>query len=105
MLTIGLSRKQTLRYSLNRTESAGAFVRSSWGGAGLACAVAASIGIGVACATSPLGRSQLLFYSEADMASMGLTAYAKLKQEVPKSQDPVATRLVACGLVEEPDDE
>jgi predicted Zn-dependent protease len=60
------------------------------------CAFVASIGVAAACATSPLGRSQLMLYSEQEMDAMGLAAYDKLKQEVPKSTDPVATRYVAC---------
>ena len=58
-------------------------------------ALAAAIA-GVACATSPLGRSQLVLFPEAEMATMGVAAYDKLKKEMPISQDAAKQRYVRC---------
>ena len=50
----------------------------------------------IACATSPLGRTQLRLFPEADMAAMGVAAYDKMKTELPISRDPAANRYVRC---------
>lgn len=49
-----------------------------------------------ACATSPLGRSQLKLYSDDDMASMGATAFAQTQKETPVSADGRVTAHVTC---------
>lgn len=43
-----------------------------------------------------MGRSQLLLFPEADMAQMGVAAFAKQKEETPASKDAVANAYVAC---------
>lgn len=50
----------------------------------------------VACATSPLGRKQLVFFPDEQLDEMGGTAYAQAKQETPPSTDAVANRYVSC---------
>jgi predicted Zn-dependent protease len=49
-----------------------------------------------ACATSPLGRSQLLIESESSMASSAVQAYSKMKQDTPISKDRAMTSYVQC---------
>lgn len=50
----------------------------------------------VACATSPLGRSQLMLVSDAQMAEMGVAAFDQMKKEQPVSKDARATAYVRC---------
>lgn len=49
-----------------------------------------------ACATSPLGRSQLKLYSDDDMAQMGATAFQQTEKETPLSADGRTTAYVTC---------
>lgn len=49
-----------------------------------------------ACATSPLGRSQLQLFSDAELAQMGLAAYADIQKNQPRDTDPVANAYVRC---------
>jgi predicted Zn-dependent protease len=49
-----------------------------------------------ACAASPTGRPQLELFPSKQMAQMGDTAYDKIKQETPASQDPEINRYVQC---------
>ncbi|GAC1620220.1 MAG: M48 family metallopeptidase [Nevskia sp.] len=49
-----------------------------------------------ACATSPLGRSQLKLFSDDDMAQMGATAFQQTEKETPISGDGRATAYVTC---------
>lgn len=56
-------------------------------------AVAALIG---ACATSPLGRNQLILLPAAQMDQMGITAYQQMKSEQPLNQDGVTNNYVLC---------
>lgn len=49
-----------------------------------------------ACATSPLGRSQLKLFSDDDMAQMGATAFQQSAKETPISSDGRATAYVNC---------
>jgi predicted Zn-dependent protease len=56
----------------------------------------AVVAVSVACVTSPLGRRQLAFFPEAEMASMGVAAYDKLKTETPQSKDAGKNRYVRC---------
>lgn len=55
-----------------------------------------SLSLLAACETSPTGRSQLEFFPAEQMAQMGTTAYEKIKQETPASQDPQINRYVQC---------
>jgi predicted Zn-dependent protease len=60
--------------------------------------------LATACATSPLGRSQLKLFPEAQIAQMGIASFDRMKAEVPQSHDPRTvgyTRCVAAALVRE----
>ncbi len=48
------------------------------------------------CATSPLGRSQLMLVGEAEMDKMGVEAFETLKKEGKVSSDPQANAYVSC---------
>jgi predicted Zn-dependent protease len=50
----------------------------------------------IACATSPLGRSQLMLFSDTEMAAMGVAAYDQLKSELPESTNEAQIRYVRC---------
>ena len=47
-----------------------------------------------ACATSPLGRNQLVLFPESEMTQMGLSAYQEMKQQTPASTSAVTNRYV-----------
>jgi predicted Zn-dependent protease len=49
-----------------------------------------------ACATSPLGRSQLVLVSDAQMAEMGVAAFDQMKKEQPISSDARTNTYVRC---------
>jgi predicted Zn-dependent protease len=53
-------------------------------------------GLLFACATSPTGRSQLIFMPESEVDSMGLQAFADLKKKTPISRDAKANQFVQC---------
>lgn len=55
-----------------------------------------TIGTLSACATSPLGRSQLLMHDEASLARTALTQYNDMKNEVPVSKNKALTAYVNC---------
>jgi len=48
------------------------------------------------CATSPLGRTQLMLQSAPEMAQMGATAFAELKSTTPMSNDTAQINYVRC---------
>ncbi len=48
------------------------------------------------CATSPLGRKQLLLLPASQIQQMGVASFARLKQKQPQVQNPVANAYVAC---------
>ena len=50
----------------------------------------------LACATSPLGRNQLLLMPADQMDEMGSTAYAQMKQEKPQSKNSREVNYVLC---------
>lgn len=62
------------------------------------------------CATSPLGRRQLLLMPDSQMDQMGITAYQQIKTEQSISQDGTANNYVNCvanaliGALEKPGD-
>jgi predicted Zn-dependent protease len=59
--------------------------------------IVAGLALGIAaCATSPLGRSQLNLFSDAQMDRLGATAYAEIRQSTPVSRDRRARRFVRC---------
>ena len=49
-----------------------------------------------ACATSPMGRSQLIFMPDSEVDAMGLQAFSNLKNEKPINQDPKENQFVTC---------
>ena len=55
------------------------------------------VGLAIAgCSTTPTGRSQLTLFPEAEVESMGVQAFSKIKAETPLSRDPDAIRIVRC---------
>jgi predicted Zn-dependent protease len=58
--------------------------------------VASAIAMLSACSTSPTGRSQVLLYSDAQLAQSGAQAFAGMKQETPISNTIVTNRFVQC---------
>jgi len=48
------------------------------------------------CASSPLGRSQLVLFPESRMAEMGTLAYQELRTSTPASRDGRANDYVSC---------
>ncbi|MGQ0657098.1 MAG: M48 family metallopeptidase [Chromatiales bacterium] len=57
--------------------------------AGAVCAIAA-------CATSPLGHSQLRLFSDDQMAQMGIAAFQEMKTQTPPARDAGVNRYVTC---------
>ncbi len=49
-----------------------------------------------ACATSPLGRSQLKLVSDDQMSQMGIAAFRDMQKKVPRSIDDRQNRYVTC---------
>ena len=49
-----------------------------------------------ACATSPLGRTQLVLFSDAQLSQMGAAAFDKQKQETPTTRSSTTRRYVEC---------
>jgi len=49
-----------------------------------------------ACATSPLGRKQLSIFSDAQIDTMGISAFEQVKEQVPLSSDGRAIDYVTC---------
>lgn len=52
--------------------------------------------LALACATSPLGRSQLRLFPAAEMDQMGVAAYQQMQGEMPRSSDERANRIARC---------
>ncbi len=50
----------------------------------------------VACATSPLGRSQLQLFPESQMAEMGVAAFQDMKQQQPLETSSQTNGYVSC---------
>jgi len=48
------------------------------------------------CATSPTGRSQLIFMPESQMTQMGLQAFTTIKKETPVDKNATANAYVQC---------
>ena len=48
------------------------------------------------CATSPTGRTQLILVSDAEMATMGATAFAEMQKKGQIVEDSVVTGYVRC---------
>ncbi|MGH8482525.1 MAG: M48 family metallopeptidase [Nevskiaceae bacterium] len=49
-----------------------------------------------ACATSPLGRTQLKLVSDAQMNEMGITSFTQMKQKMPETKDVKINAYVGC---------
>jgi len=60
----------------------------------MAVTLVASLAAG--CATSPLGRRQLVLFPESQIASLGVAAYDKLKSEQKISTDAATNAYVRC---------
>lgn len=50
----------------------------------------------VACATSPLGRSQLKLVSDSEVTQMGINSFTELKQKTPATKDSREAAYVQC---------
>lgn len=50
----------------------------------------------VACATSPLGRTQLKLYPDSDLDQMGITAFAQTSKDTPVTSNGQTTAYVNC---------
>ena len=50
----------------------------------------------VGCATSPTGRSQLMFMPESEMTQMGLQAFTNIKKETPVDRNTETNAYVQC---------
>ena len=49
-----------------------------------------------ACATSPLGRRQIILVSGDQMSEMGVTAYRDMQKKTPATKDPKVSAYVNC---------
>ena len=76
----------------NRTRSAG--TNPPWIRRGMALLLIGSLVAG--CATSPTGRSQLQFFPEAQMRSMGVDAFEQMKAEQATIDDGALVAYVDC---------
>lgn len=48
------------------------------------------------CATSPLGRTQLVFFPDSEMNRMGVLAFQDIQARTPLEEDPVIRSYVQC---------
>lgn len=55
--------------------------------------------IAAACATSPLGRKQLIIVGEGQMNQMGLQSFDQMKKEIPIETNPEINAYVNCVAV------
>jgi predicted Zn-dependent protease len=60
-----------------------------------ACAALAALAL-AACATSPLGRTQLKLFPEGQLAQMGVATFDKMQREMPVSSDAATNAYVRC---------
>jgi predicted Zn-dependent protease len=56
----------------------------------------AALTVMVACATSPLGRNQLMLQSDGDMNKMGEQSFEEMKQKTPIEKDAAINAYVRC---------
>jgi predicted Zn-dependent protease len=59
-------------------------------------AVVTAVTLLAACATSPLGREQLILFPENEMQQMGAAAFQEIKQQTRQSQTQSVNRYVEC---------
>ena len=52
--------------------------------------------VGLACATSPTGRSQLKLFPSSRLDEMGAASFQKMKNDVPVSRERAASAYVVC---------
>lgn len=50
----------------------------------------------VACATSPLGRRQLMLVSQSEVTEMGVASYRDMQKKTPATKDPKLSSYVNC---------
>lgn len=62
----------------------------------LLVAIAGAALLVAACATSPLGRSQLMLFPEAEIAQMGVAAFNDIQKQTPVSGDAQVNGYVRC---------
>ncbi|BBL35439.1 beta-barrel assembly-enhancing protease [Nitrosomonas stercoris] len=55
-----------------------------------------SVSLLVACATSPTGRTQLIFMPDSEVNSMGLQAFDTMKRDNPVSRNAASNQFVNC---------
>ncbi|MGV6858557.1 MAG: M48 family metallopeptidase [bacterium] len=68
-----------------------------WQRAVRASSMGALVGIlVVACASSPLGRKQLILLPAGQMEQMGIAAYSEMKTKQPLEKDPAKEKYVEC---------
>lgn len=58
--------------------------------------ILAGVTVLTACATSPLGRQQIKFFPEDQMAEMGATAFQQVSRELPATEDEQVQEYVNC---------
>ncbi|MBA3562515.1 MAG: M48 family metallopeptidase [Gammaproteobacteria bacterium] len=58
--------------------------------------LAAATALIVACATSPLGRDQLILFPDEQLDQMGVTAWQQLQEQTPVDDGRRVNRYVAC---------
>lgn len=62
----------------------------------LPCAAIVTLLFATACATSPLGRKQLMLVDDNSMNQMGAQAFEQVKKQTPINADPAVNRYVRC---------
>lgn len=50
----------------------------------------------VGCSSSPTGRSQLLMYSDSEMAALGAKSFEQMKAQIPVERNPQVNSYVQC---------
>lgn len=50
----------------------------------------------VACATSPLGRKQLVLVSDDSISAQGVASFREMQKKIPQSKDPRTVQYVQC---------
>lgn len=56
----------------------------------------ATAGLMYACATSPLGRNQLILFPDSEMAQMGAAAFQEIQQQTPEAKESAVNNYVTC---------
>ena len=61
-----------------------------------AITISISVVLVYACATSPLGRNQLILFPQAEIAQMGAAAFQDIQQQTPVARDSKVNSYVTC---------